>query len=143
MRLIAQRDSRAAVRVDGAVTGKIGRGTLVLAGIAHGDTPELIERMADKLVGLRYFEDARGRTNLSMAEAGASVRGVWSDLLGGPTAARAGLDGDGMTVSLNDERLQVGKPSPQGALAVHPDRLRIPASDRLLAADIALTCHRK
>ena len=70
MRLVVQRVSRAAVRVDGAVIGEIGRGALVLAGIAHGDTPELIERMADKLAGLRYFEDASGRTNLSLADAG-------------------------------------------------------------------------
>ncbi len=72
MRLVAQRVSRAAVRVDGAVIGEIGRGALVLAGIAHGDTPELMERMADKLVKLRYFEDAHGRTNLSLADVGGS-----------------------------------------------------------------------
>ena len=70
MRLVVQRVSRAAVRSDGAAVGEIGRGALVLAGIAHGDTPDLIERMADNLVGLRYFEDAAGRTNLSLADAG-------------------------------------------------------------------------
>ena len=72
MRLVVQRVSRAAVRVDDAVVGQVGRGALVLAGMAHGDTPELVERMADKLVGLRYFEDASGRTNLSLADTGGS-----------------------------------------------------------------------
>jgi D-tyrosyl-tRNA(Tyr) deacylase len=42
----------------------------VLAGISAGDTTDVIDRMAEKLVGLRYFEDAEGRTNLSLAEVG-------------------------------------------------------------------------
>jgi D-tyrosyl-tRNA(Tyr) deacylase len=69
MRLVVQRVARAAVRVDGAVIGQVGRGALVLAGIAHEDSSELVDRMADKLVGLRYFEDASGRTNVSLADA--------------------------------------------------------------------------
>jgi D-aminoacyl-tRNA deacylase len=70
MRLVVQRVTRAAVRVDGDVVGEIGPGALVLAGIAQGDTRALAERMADKLLTLRYFEDADGRTNLSIADAG-------------------------------------------------------------------------
>lgn len=70
MRLVVQRVARAAVRVDGETIGEIGRGALVLAGIADGDTAGLVDRMAEKLVGLRYFEDAEGRTNLSLAEVG-------------------------------------------------------------------------
>jgi D-tyrosyl-tRNA(Tyr) deacylase len=46
---------------------------VVLAGIGRGDTPDLVDRMADKLVGLRYFEDAEGRTNLAIAEAGGAL----------------------------------------------------------------------
>ncbi len=46
---------------------------MVLAGIGAGDTPEIVDRMADKLVGLRYFEDAEGRTNLDIAAAGGSM----------------------------------------------------------------------
>ncbi|HET7636859.1 MAG TPA: D-aminoacyl-tRNA deacylase [Candidatus Limnocylindria bacterium] len=70
MRLVVQRVARAAVRVDGETIGEIDRGALVLAGISAGDTTDVIDRMAEKLVGLRYFEDAEGRTNLSLAEAG-------------------------------------------------------------------------
>ena len=70
MRLVVQRVSRAAVRVEAVTIAEIGRGALVLVGVAHGDTPEVGDRLADKLAGLRYFEDAEGRTNLSLADAG-------------------------------------------------------------------------
>jgi D-tyrosyl-tRNA(Tyr) deacylase len=70
MRLVVQRVTRAAVRVGGEEIGAVGRGAAVLVGIAAGDTPELADRMADKLLGLRYFEDDEGRTNRSIAEAG-------------------------------------------------------------------------
>jgi D-aminoacyl-tRNA deacylase len=68
MRLVVQRVQRAAVRVDGAVVGEIGPGALVLLGIADGDELALADRMADKLVGLRYFEDGEGRTNLDIGD---------------------------------------------------------------------------
>ncbi len=72
MRLVVQRVSRARVLVDDAVIGEIGLGATVLVGIGRGDTPELAERMADKLLGLRYFEDEQGRTNLAIDEVGGS-----------------------------------------------------------------------
>jgi D-tyrosyl-tRNA(Tyr) deacylase len=68
VRIVVQRVSRAQVRSDGAILGTIGRGAAVLVGIGVGDTPELVERMADRLLGLRYFEDADGRTNLAIDE---------------------------------------------------------------------------
>jgi len=70
MRLVVQRVSRAAVRVDDQTVGAIGAGAVVLLGIGAGDTPELVDRMADKLLGLRYFEDEAGRTNRSITDAG-------------------------------------------------------------------------
>lgn len=70
MRLVVQRVSRAEVRADGAIVGEIGRGAAVLIGIGVGDTPELADRMADRLAGLRYFDDAAGRTNLAIDEVG-------------------------------------------------------------------------
>ena len=63
MRALVQRVSRAAVRVDGATTGAIGPGLLVLLGVTHDDTPALADRMADKLRALRIFPDADGRMN--------------------------------------------------------------------------------
>ena len=73
MRLVVQRVTRASAHSEGTLLGRIDRGALVLAGVGRDDTPEIVDRMADKLVGLRYFEDADGRTNLSIDEAGGSL----------------------------------------------------------------------
>jgi D-tyrosyl-tRNA(Tyr) deacylase len=70
MRLVVQRVRRASVRAAGEELGRIGPGALVLVGIAREDDAATVDRMADKLLGLRYFEDAEGRTNLSIADAG-------------------------------------------------------------------------
>ncbi len=55
--------SRAAVRVDGATTGTIGTGLLVLLGVTHDDTETDCDRLADKVRALRVFPDAEGRMN--------------------------------------------------------------------------------
>jgi D-tyrosyl-tRNA(Tyr) deacylase len=68
MRIVVQRVSRAVVRSEGAILGEIGRGAAVLVGIGVGDTAELADRLADRLAGLRYFDDAAGRTNLAIDE---------------------------------------------------------------------------
>jgi D-aminoacyl-tRNA deacylase len=70
MRLVIQRVSAASVRVDGEVVGEIGRGLLVLAGIERGDRPEAVKAAADKLAGLRVFEDEAGKMNLDTAAVG-------------------------------------------------------------------------
>jgi D-tyrosyl-tRNA(Tyr) deacylase len=70
MRLVVQRVTRAAVVADGETLGAIERGAVVLVGIAAGDTPTLVDRMADKLLGLRYFEDEAGLTNLAIEAVG-------------------------------------------------------------------------
>lgn len=73
MRLVVQRVTRASVRSDGELLGEIGIGAVVLVGIGTDDTPEIVDRMADKLIGVRYFEDAEGRTNLAIADAGGAL----------------------------------------------------------------------
>jgi len=73
MRLVVQRVTRAAVRVAGETVGEIGPGALVLAGVGATDTELLVDRMADKLIGLRYFDDAEGRTNRAIADAGGAL----------------------------------------------------------------------
>jgi D-tyrosyl-tRNA(Tyr) deacylase len=70
MLLVVQRVTRAAVVADGETLGAIERGAVVLVGIAAGDTPTLVDRMADKLLGLRYFEDEAGLTNLAIEAVG-------------------------------------------------------------------------
>jgi D-tyrosyl-tRNA(Tyr) deacylase len=72
VRLVVQRVSRAEVRIAGEVVGSIGRGAAVLVGVGMGDTTELAERLADRLVGIRYFEDPEGRTNLAIDDVGGS-----------------------------------------------------------------------
>ncbi len=73
MRLVVQRVTRASVRAGDELLGAIAIGAAVLVGIGTGDTPEIIDRMADKLIGLRYFEDAEGRTNHDIADVGGSL----------------------------------------------------------------------
>lgn len=73
MRLVVQRVTRAAVRSGDELLGEIGAGAMVLVGIGVKDTAEVVDRMADKLIGLRYFEDSEGRTNLAIADAGGAM----------------------------------------------------------------------
>ncbi|HBO46364.1 MAG TPA: D-tyrosyl-tRNA(Tyr) deacylase [Planctomycetaceae bacterium] len=68
MRACVQRVSRASVTVGGELSGRIDRGLLVLLGVAQGDTEDEARRMAEKIVGLRIFEDDQGKMNLSLGE---------------------------------------------------------------------------
>lgn len=69
MRAVVQRVSRARVSVDGEVTGEIGRGLLVLLGVATGDKEQDADYLVDKVVNLRVFEDGEDKMNLSLADA--------------------------------------------------------------------------
>jgi D-tyrosyl-tRNA(Tyr) deacylase len=73
MRAVLQRVTRASVEVDGSIVGRIGRGWLVLLGVAKGDTEADAESLAEKVVGLRAFEDDQGKMNLGVAEVGGGV----------------------------------------------------------------------
>jgi D-tyrosyl-tRNA(Tyr) deacylase len=73
MRAVLQRVSEARVRIDGETVGEIGHGLLVLLGIASSDTPEQAEWLADKVVGLRIFEDDDGKMNRDLIEVGGSA----------------------------------------------------------------------
>lgn len=76
MRAVVQRVSRAKVTVDASTTGEIGLGLLVLLGVGHNDTEADANYLAAKIAGLRIFEDADGKMNLSVVEAGGSVLAV-------------------------------------------------------------------
>jgi D-aminoacyl-tRNA deacylase len=73
MRAILQRVSRAKVTIAGETAGEIGPGLLVLLGITHDDTPEQARWLAEKIAGLRIFNDADGKMNRDVTEVGGGV----------------------------------------------------------------------
>lgn len=73
MRACVQRVSQAQVIVDGDVVGRIERGLLVLLGVASDDTMLDAEQLAEKIAGLRIFEDAEGKMNLALADVGGAM----------------------------------------------------------------------
>ena len=89
MRALIQRVSEAAVSVDGAVVSRIGPGLVVLVGVGEGDGEEQAGRLAAKVANLRVFEDAQGRMNRSLLDAGGAALCVSQFTLYGDT--RRGL----------------------------------------------------
>jgi D-tyrosyl-tRNA(Tyr) deacylase len=73
MKAVVQRVSESAVRVEGRVVGEIGRGLMVLLGVATGDTAEAADYLAEKIVNLRIFEDDAGKLNRSLIEIGGEM----------------------------------------------------------------------
>ena len=73
MRAVCQRVSRASVTVDGEIVGAISQGWLVLLGVGPHDDEAVAARMADKIVGLRVFEDEAGKMNRSVVDVGGSL----------------------------------------------------------------------
>lgn len=73
MRMVVQRVTRASVTVDGEVTGKIGRGFMVLVGAEVGDTEADARLCADKLAGLRVFVDDEDKMNRSVLDVGGEI----------------------------------------------------------------------
>lgn len=76
MRACVQRVASSRVTVAGDVVGEIGRGLLVLLGVAPNDTADDARQLADKIVGLRIFEDAEGKMNLGLADVGGALLAV-------------------------------------------------------------------
>src|ERR1700689_3561742 len=76
MRAVVQRVSRAQVTVHGEITGQIGVGLLVLLGVGRDDTEADAIYLAEKIAGLRVFEDAEGKMNRSLQEVGGNVLAV-------------------------------------------------------------------
>ena len=76
MRAVVQRVSRASVEVEGRVVGEIGPGLLVLLGVAGTDANADADYLAEKIAGLRIFEDENGKMNLSVADVGGAVLAI-------------------------------------------------------------------
>ncbi len=85
MRALIQRVSSARVEVEGAVTGSIGAGLLVLLGVRKEDTVDEADALLDKLLGLRVFEDSEGKMNLSLLDTGGALLVVSQFTLYGDT----------------------------------------------------------
>lgn len=76
MRVIVQRVSHAAVRIDGATIGEIDKGFLLLVGITHTDTEADADYLAKKVAQLRVFEDEAGKMNRALQDVGGAVLSV-------------------------------------------------------------------
>lgn len=73
MRAVVQRVSRCRVTVEGNVVGEIGAGLLVLVGVSKADNEAAADYLVEKIIGLRIFDDAEGKMNLSVADSGGAV----------------------------------------------------------------------
>ena len=73
MKLVIQRVLNSSVKVNGKVIGEIGKGFMVLVGVAESDTKEIADKLVDKMIKLRIFEDSEGKTNLSLNDVGGEL----------------------------------------------------------------------
>lgn len=73
MKLVIQRVLNSSVRVDNEIIGSIGKGYMVLVGVAESDTKEIADKLVDKMIKLRIFEDSEGKTNLSLNDVGGEL----------------------------------------------------------------------
>ena len=76
MKVVVQRSKEAAVTADGQLIGSIDKGLVLLVGITHDDTETDVRWMADKIAGLRIFEDESGKMNHSVVEIGGAILSV-------------------------------------------------------------------
>ncbi|GMK38348.1 D-aminoacyl-tRNA deacylase [Paenibacillus sp. CCS19] len=76
MRVVLQRSKQASVEVDGTTVGAIDHGLVLLVGVTHDDTEKDAKWLADKIAGLRIFEDDAGKMNLSIQDVGGSILSI-------------------------------------------------------------------
>ncbi len=76
MRAVVQRVLESSVSVDGVVTGSIKKGFTVLLGVEEGDTKDDVKYLAEKIVGLRVFDDNEGKMNLSLSDVGGEILAI-------------------------------------------------------------------
>lgn len=73
MKFVVQRVSRASVTVEGEVCGKIEKGFMVLIGVGQNDDESIADKMVQKLINMRIFEDENGKTNLALKDVGGQL----------------------------------------------------------------------
>ncbi len=88
MKAVVTRVSSASVTIDGAVEGAIEKGFLVLLGVGPNDTPEVCDKLAEKICNLRVFEDENGKMNLNLEQVGGALLVVSQFTLYADTSSR-------------------------------------------------------
>ena len=73
MKFLIQRTTSASVEIEGKIEGQIGQGYVVLIGVCEADNEEIADKLVNKMIGLRIFADAEGKTNLSLADVGGEL----------------------------------------------------------------------
>ena len=112
MKVVLQRVKRASVEADGKVTGRIEKGAAALVGIAQGDDEAVLKTVAEKLVGLRIFEDDEGKMNLSLNQVGGRLLVVsqftlYADCRKGKRPSFSGAAGGQIAKSLYDRFVEI------------------------------------
>ena len=111
MRAVLTRVNSASVTIDGKVNGAIGKGFLILLGIAPGDTPAHCKKLAEKALSLRIFCDEQGKMNLSLSQVGGQVLVVsqftlYADCRKGKRPSFTGAAGPDIAIPLYEQFLQ-------------------------------------
>lgn len=128
MRAVIQRVREAAVSVEGVEVGRIATGLLVLVGVGHDDTPAVARALAEKTAGLRIFEDADGKTNLSLLDVAGEVLVVsqftlYADVRKGRrpsfTAAAEPVAAEQLVTVFGESLGAAGIPTASGRFAAH------------------------
>ena len=88
MRAVVTRVSSASVTIEGKVNGAIEKGYLVLLGVGPNDTPEICDKLAEKICNLRVFEDEAGKMNLNLEQVGGAILAVSQFTLYADTKSR-------------------------------------------------------
>ncbi len=76
MRLLIQRSKKSSVEINGKINGSIDFGYVIFVGFTHKDTKEIVNRMINKLLNLRIFEDEEGKINKSLLDVGGSILSI-------------------------------------------------------------------
>lgn len=76
MKVVVQRSKKAQVALNGEIVGRIERGLVLLVGVTHEDTEQDAKFLAEKIAGLRIFEDEEGKMNLSVLETGGQILSI-------------------------------------------------------------------
>ena len=76
MKIVIQRVKESSVSIDGQIKGSIQKGYMTLVGFCESDTKAIVDKMIDKMIGLRIFEDDQGKMNLSLTDVQGAILSI-------------------------------------------------------------------